>query len=149
MITIRLAQPDDAALIAKLDAQARTDFWSISQIQAELAFCPAINLILEDNDIPAGFALSRRILDELEIDMVAIIPGYRRQGLGRQLVDHLINLARSASVNQIFLEVAATNSTARALYRTVGFKQIDIRRNYYAHTGDDAVVLCYTLKPFI
>ena len=149
MISIRTAQSDDYTLIAQADAVARNDPWTISQIESELACNPAIHLIVEENSIPCGFALSRIILDELEIDIIAVVPSHRRQGLGTQLLQTLLHRAHIAAIKKIYLEVAAGNTAARALYTNAGFVEIDVRRNYYAHTGDDAVVLCYIVKPFI
>ena len=79
-----------------------------------------------------GFILCRKILDEIEIITFGVIPIYRRQGLGRRLLQSVINYAKTTSENnKIFLEVAEDNTPARSLYKSFGFQQISIRKDYY------------------
>ncbi len=79
-----------------------------------------------------GFILCRKILDEIEIITFGVIPIYRRQGLGRRLLQSVINYAKTTSKNnKIFLEVAEDNIPAQSLYKSFGFQKISIRKNYY------------------
>ncbi len=87
-----------------------------------------------------GFILVREAAGEAEILTLAVAPRARRQGLGRTLVDAAI--ARLGSAD-LFLEVAADNIAAIALYQQNGFTQAGVRRGYYARPGGavDALLL--------
>jgi ribosomal-protein-alanine N-acetyltransferase len=79
----------------------------------------------------AGFALSRRVLDEAELLTIAVDAARRGGGLGRQLLaTHLETLA-AAGVRTVFLEVEEANAPACALYARAGFVRIGQREGYY------------------
>jgi ribosomal-protein-alanine N-acetyltransferase len=78
----------------------------------------------------AGFALSRRILDEEELLLIAVAPWARRRGLGHTLMRQFIAQSDCQGVARQFLEMRAGNP-AEALYLAHGFKQVGRRPNYY------------------
>lgn len=79
---------------------------------------------------PAGFVLTRHVLDEEELLLIAVAPGARRRGVGAALIEHLFEAARSRGVAKIFLEMRRGNPAIQ-LYRKFGFEPIGERRNYY------------------
>lgn len=78
----------------------------------------------------AGFVLTRHVLDEEELLLIAVDPRFRRCGLGSALIDHLLTAARARGVTRIFLEMRRGNP-AIALYHKIGFIPIGERRDYY------------------
>jgi len=89
----------------------------------------------------AGFILSRCAGSEAEILSVAVAPGRRGSGLGRDLLTlHLRRLA-GLGVGAIFLEVSETNAPARRLYAKTGFREVGRRPNYYRDAGGTAHAL--------
>lgn len=88
----------------------------------------------------AGFVLARAAADEAEILTLAVVPAWRRRGLGAALLAAAQRRAASLGAAQLFLEVAADNDAARALYAGAGFEAVGLRRGYYAG-GRDALVL--------
>ena len=103
---------------------------------------PNTHLITSTN----SFALMRIIADEAEILTIAVDPAERRKGTGRKLVEHFIAMCSNEEeeIEQIFLEVAADNDAALALYQRTGFTQTGRRAGYYAASGGktvDALVL--------
>ena len=91
---------------------------------------------------PAGFAVARIGGDEAEILTLAVARAARRHGAARKLMetalDHLYNLG----IKSLFLEVGMTNHAALALYHSLGFEQVGLRRNYFRHAAqgsDDAM----------
>lgn len=84
--------------------------------------------------VPAGFILSRTILDETEILTLAVHPDFRRRGIGKALVQNVLGKGK------VFLEVAVCNNRAAALYEACGFVKAGLRRGYY-RDGSDAQVL--------
>lgn len=83
---------------------------------------------------PGGFALTRTIAGESELLTLAVDPAQQRRGLGRALLRDWL-AALPADCKSAFLEVAADNLPARALYDDQGFAQIATRRAYYARSG--------------
>jgi len=83
-----------------------------------------------------GFSLFRTVADESELLLLAVLPDYRRQGVGRQLLEDFLDRARNDGVARVHLEVRDGNP-AVAMYRSSGFLPIGRRRNYY-HAADGA-----------
>jgi len=81
---------------------------------------------------PHGFALLRVVLDEAEILTIAIDPAAQGQGHGAALLVSALGQAKARGAAHVFLEVAADNLPARALYARAGFHQTGLRKGYYA-----------------
>lgn len=94
-----------------------------------------------------GFALGRVALDEAELLTLAVEPEARRAGHGRALLAAFEAKAVARGAGTAFLEVAAGNAAACALYRQAGYRQAGIRRGYYG-AGGDALVLSRGLGPW-
>ena len=77
------------------------------------------------------FVFGRLTLDELEILTVACSPSEQRQGYAFMLMMELLSLTKKEGGHSVFLEVAADNIAARALYCRLGFDQAGCRKNYY------------------
>ena len=94
-----------------------------------------------------GYAVLMIALDEAHLLNIAIAPEWQNQGIGRAFLDHMIEVARSAGCQIIYLEVRPSNVVARHLYRKMGFQQIAIRPDYYPATAgrEDALFLGLTL----
>lgn len=96
-----------------------------------------------------GFVMGRVILDEVELLTIAVDPSARRQGLGRQLLDAFAGQARAQGAVSAFLEVAADNPGAIALYEAAGWRVTGRRRGYYRDpTGQaiDAILMACDLS---
>ena len=76
---------------------------------------------------------------EYEIHTIGVDPAYQGRGIGRRLLDELLDIADGAVVH---LEVRTDNEPAIALYRSVGFAEVGVRRRYYRISGADA----YTMR---
>jgi len=95
-----------------------------------------------------GLLLGQVVADEAELLTIAVHPTQRHQGLGRKLVQDFLGEARVRSAASAFLEVAASNDAAIALYHGCGFAETGKRRGYY-HGPDgavDAVLMRYALR---
>lgn len=110
--------------------------WTRSQCLGIMAM-PGVWLTLAKVEgEPVGFALTRAIVDEAELLLIAVVPGHRRGGIGAALLRGVIADAKARGVRQLHLEVRA-NNPAVALYAAHGFTQVGTRRRYYrARSGD-------------
>lgn len=88
-----------------------------------------------------GWAGVLIVSDTAEIMTVGVVPGARRAGTGRRMLEALLAEAARRGAEEAFLEVRADNDAARSLYRAAGFDEIGIRRGYYAGGKVDAVTM--------
>jgi len=98
---------------------------------------------------PQGFLLGRVVADEAEILTLAVDPAARRQGIARDLLKEFEARSIAQGATVAFLEVAADNEPAIALYISTGFEQAGHRRGYYRRpdgSGLDALVLRRSLN---
>ncbi len=140
---------DHAPDVAEIHAAAFARPWDADEFERLLAdrAVTADGLFPSGSDVPCGFALSRRVLDEAEILTVAIAPEARGRGHARALLlRHLDELAR-AGVRLVHLEVEEGNAPAIALYRRLGFQEIGRRPGYYARPdGTRRAAITMSLK---
>lgn len=117
--------------------------WSEAEI-TELLASPLVFALTR----PGAFLLGRVVAGEAELLTIAVHPDQRRSGLGGALVDAFVTEARARGGESAFLEVAASNTAARALYANCGFGPAGRRRGYYHRpdgTSEDALVLVRSL----
>jgi ribosomal-protein-alanine N-acetyltransferase len=99
--------------------------------------------VVDAGDIVSGYGIMSMGAGECHILNLCIDPTLRRRGAGRSLLLALLARARAAGMEQAFLEVRPSNPAAIALYRSLGFEPIGVRRGYYQAEGgrEDALVL--------
>jgi [ribosomal protein S18]-alanine N-acetyltransferase len=103
--------------------------------------------ICEESDKILGFSIVSIAVGEAHILNINVHPDEQKQGVGRKMLTNLIEVARSKNAETIFLEVRPSNAGAIALYMSMGFNEIGIRKGYYpAENGrEDALMLALEL----
>jgi ribosomal-protein-alanine N-acetyltransferase len=151
-VVIRPVTAFDLALLAALHAEifkAPWDQpWSAQSFAEILAMPGAHGWLMISGGTPIGFLLARFILDEGEILLTGVMPAAQRRGLAGRLMRVFIESARAAGIGTLFLEHAAGNAAAAALYGRFGLSRIGRRRAYYERRGggrEDAITLRCTL----
>jgi [ribosomal protein S18]-alanine N-acetyltransferase len=81
------------------------------------------------------------VVDELQIDNLAVAERWRRRGIGGALLKSALSQASGLGARAATLEVRSTNATARVFYEKEGFTPVGLRRRYYADPPDDALLL--------
>jgi ribosomal-protein-alanine N-acetyltransferase len=143
---IRLAQPDDATILATIDGLVNGSAWRASQF-AEA--CSGVEqatesaLVLQAETGVCGFIVVSRVLDEACIQNLAVHPAQQGKGMGRYLATTALDSMRRQGVCRCLLEVRASNTAARGLYEALAFELDGVRRNYYpTSTGrEDALLM--------
>jgi ribosomal-protein-alanine N-acetyltransferase len=148
--TVSQAGPEHAALFATLHAACFPEAWDANAFRTFLSQPGTIGLlgqVVKGDGMgqSAGFLLGRCAAGEAEILTIGVLPKHRRDGRGGELLDSLVHFL-PADVGALFLEVAAGNEAAIALYRTRGFRRVARRVRYYSD-GQDALVLRRDLSP--
>jgi ribosomal-protein-alanine N-acetyltransferase len=116
------------------------DAWGEDAMSLQLALPETFGLI----DDRGGMLLGRVIAGEAEVLTLAVVPAARRRGVATALLREAQQQATDRGGSVMFLEVAAGNEAALALYRREGFVEVGRRRRYYTD-GSDALVLRITL----
>ena len=95
-----------------------------------------------------GFLVSSRAADEAEVLNVAVHPSWRRRGIARQLLHRLLIELRAVGVERCHLEVRVSNNPAQSLYRSLGFVEQAIRKDYYRSINgrEDALLMQLPLE---
>ena len=88
-----------------------------------------------------GFCAFWRILDELHINNLAVVPEKRRQGVAAALLEHVLSEGARLKAPRTTLEVRRSNAAALKLYERFGFSVAGVRRGYYTHPEEDALIL--------
>lgn len=79
--------------------------------------------------------------DEGHITTIAVDPSFHHRGVGARIMLNLVEEARIREAHSLALEVRVANWPAQRLYAWFGFRPVGVRRNYYAETGEDALVM--------
>lgn len=133
-IDLRTGTVADLAMVDRI-MQAAFDArfgeaWTHNQVLGLLAMSGVWLTIAELGGEPAGFALSRRVLDEAELLLLATTPAFRRRGVGAALLRAIVSDAALQGARSVHLEVRDGNEATK-LYRAAGFTKVGERRNYY------------------
>ena len=99
--------------------------------------------VLEAGGEIVGYSVVMIAAGEAHLLNLSIAEQWQRRGLGREMLQFLVKLARDFAAEKIFLEVRPTNVAGLALYADAGFSEIAIRRGYYPANGgrEDAIVM--------
>jgi [ribosomal protein S18]-alanine N-acetyltransferase len=81
------------------------------------------------------------MVDEAHVTTFAVLPAYRRRGIGGLLLSELIELSADLGARVATLEVRLSNDSARRLYGMFGFRPVGVRPRYYSDNGEDALIM--------
>ena len=101
----------------------------------------ARSLVVRAGGQLVGYLCLWEIGHEIHVTNVAVHPSFRRRGVARALLSHVLDGARRNGIELVFLEVRPTNTEAVSLYESFGFRVIGRRKGYYFDTGEDALVM--------
>ncbi|CPR14417.1 Ribosomal-protein-S18p-alanine acetyltransferase [Brenneria goodwinii] len=105
------------------------------------------NLKLSRDGQMVAYAITQTVLDEATLFNLAVHPSHQRRGIGRELLEHLIQQLEKRDILTLWLEVRASNAGAIALYECLGFNEVSLRRDYYptAAGREDAIIMALPL----
>lgn len=122
------------------------DPWSENLFRFALDSPNSTILLAEGEDgVLLGYAVLNTVLDEGNLDNIAVAPEFRRQGVADALLSALTGLARG-HLARLFLEVRASNAPALTLYRKYGFAEVGRRKNYYENPREDAILMTWEIE---
>jgi len=139
-LKIRVANEDDLLDIASFDKKYFNSPWSYDAFKNEFNNSTSFIFIGELDNENVAYLVIRIVSDEMEILKILVKPDYRRQGIARSLLKKALEIAQDLDLNILYLEVSKKNLVALSLYKNFGFKEYEIRKNYYAK-GEDAILM--------
>lgn len=139
MLMIEALQPDDVAMVAKIEARQHLTPWHAS------SFVDALRSgwharVLRETDQPdalvLGYFVTMTAGDDEELLTITVAPECESRGYGRLLLDRLLADATTRGAARLFLEVRQSNQRAIGLYTSAGFTIAGMRKDYYAIPAD-------------
>lgn len=138
----RPMQMDDLDTIMQIEPQIYTHPWTRGNFSDSINSGYSAWVLLLHEEI-IGYALLMMVLDEAHLLNLSIAGKYQKQGLGRFLLEYMLQIAKNHDATNMFLEVRPSNTSAIALYENIGFNEMAIRRGYYpaANGREDAILM--------
>lgn len=145
MIIREMRVPDVGAVLDIEKTCFTADAWCEEDFEYRFNDDGFINLVCEDEGKVVGYITTGYVLGELSIDSVAISPEYRRKGIAKKLIEKVIE---KTDPDVVLLEVRKSNAPAIALYESLGFEKVGIRREYYQLPVEDAILMTLSIREF-
>ncbi len=140
---IRLSEKE-APAAAEIEKLCFSHPWSEATLASEMnsPYADFIGAFFEGE--LAGYIGGRTVAEETEIFNVAVAPKFRRNGIGKALVERYIGTVREKGTKAIYLEVRTSNLSAITLYEKAGFVFCGIRKDYYDDPKENALLMHLT-----
>lgn len=140
-VKLSLMQEEDLNEVLEISTMSLKESWTLDSFTKELTNPLAKYIVAKYDDKTVGFAGVWTIVDEGHITNIAVHPDYRKKGIGSQLVNSLIEHSSKWGCNALTLEVRASNTPAKNLYKKFDFVEEGIRKNYYKDNKEDAIIM--------
>lgn len=127
--------------IAEIEKQCIADGWSEKDFLETFENKYSIILSAVSAGRVIGFLNGTAVLDEAELLNIAVMEEYRGMGAGGALIGEFLHILSDKNVGTVYLEVRESNAEAISLYKKYGFEQNGMRRNYYRHPVENAVLM--------
>jgi len=140
-VTINPASVDHIACLYTIEKMCYDNPWSYDTFKNEFTYPESLHYIIftEDSGI-TGYLLSWKVVDEIHIHNIAVLPAFRRKGYARLLLSTIFSIAKSKGIARIYLEVRENNVAATKLYLNSGFTVTSKRLGYYSD-GQTALLM--------
>lgn len=146
VVRLRVLGPDDVEQVAALEVRIfPEDPWTSGMVAEELAAAGRHYVGAEVGGELVGYA-GIHTGPDADVMTIGVLSSCRGRGVGSQLLADLIDAARAAGSERVFLEVRASNGAAQGLYVAHGFHRIGRVRHYFRHPREDAVTMRLDLR---
>ncbi len=145
VLRFRRMAPPDVDRVVEIERDGFSHPWSRDLIARELEHAWSTTLLATAAGAAGeeilGFIVFWLVHDELHVLNIATALEARRGGVGRALMIEAHEAGRARGARLATLEVRRSNTPAIELYRSLGYRQVGVRPNYYADEGEDAIVM--------
>lgn len=141
-IIIRDMREDDIDEVLNIEKKSFKTPWSRDAFKKEVNENKLARYIVASIDGKViGYGGIWLIVDEGHITNIAVHPSFRGLGIGKLLVEGLIEVCKNRGISRMTLEVRKSNKIAQSLYKKYGFRECGIRPGYYTDTKEDAIIM--------
>lgn len=147
MVAVRIEPflADDLPAVAAIEAETVSP-WSAAQLAAEAERPGGWHYVARQHEGGVvGYLCGYTVADEAEILKLAVAGRHRRQGVAARLLAHVLANLAAQGVHRLSLELRAGNQPARRLYEKFGFRASGVRKGYYQHPPEDALLMEKTI----
>jgi len=134
----------DLPEVMETDRRSLPRPWSDALWREEIESPFSLYLVLEESGEVCGHIGLKLLSDEAHVMTIAVRPEKRRRGYARTLIQAALTVPVAASVRRVYLEVRPSNTAARSLYESLGFRVTTVRRGYYG--DEDALLMTLDLE---
>jgi ribosomal-protein-alanine N-acetyltransferase len=127
--------------VLRIEAALYPRPWSARLFLGEMAMSSRCYVVARAGATVTGYAGLLLIADDGHVTTLAVDPPWQHQGIGTRLLLELVRQGLERGVQQLTLEVRASNRSAQELYRRFGFAPAGVRKGYYADNAEDALVM--------
>lgn len=128
--------------VLRIEAQVYPRPWTLSLFLGELGLRGSRYYVVARVDgVVVGYAGLMLSLDEAHVTTIAVDPAWQRYGVGSRLLLNLTRAAIARDARHMTLEVRVSNQPAQQMYRRFGFETEGLRKNYYAESKEDALIM--------
>jgi len=142
---IRPMTKEDCVQVAAIEAASFSVPWSLNAFTETVEKENFRYFVAEEEGEILGYCGILFVLDEAEIPNVCVKSSARKQGVGKKMMNALIEEAKKLGISTLFLEVRESNEAARTLYRSLGFVEDGIRKNFYEQPVEHAILMSKAL----
>lgn len=146
MVKIRPMTKEDCEAVFAIDRACFADAWSLKMFEELFQYSVNYYFVAEDVDGICGFAGITTSVDTADVMNIGVMPERRKEGIGQELLEVLIQQAKECECEQIMLEVRESNLPAIALYKKNGFQAIAVRKNYYTQPTEHGIIMQRSLE---
>ena len=131
-VSIRPMISSDQATIVRLEREIFPDPWSVTVFE---------DIFQNDDSSVVGYTCILVVAGECHLANIAVVPEFRRKSVAKQLLEHILEVARQKECGTMLLEVRVSNREAIAFYEKNRFAQKYVRNRYYHDPTEDAAVM--------
>ena len=121
---------DDLDAVIAVEQSVYGHPWTVGNFKDALASGYAAQRLLAGNTM-IGYFLAMKVIDEVHLLNITVSPDCRSQGWAKVMLEALTLWARGQGCEWLWLEVRESNHRAIHVYRSHGFKQVGLRKDYY------------------
>ncbi len=144
-MNVRKCRYEDILAVAALEKECfSVESWSYGTLASAFGNPVYDMLVAEEDGEIIGYGCAATSCENCDIENVLVAEPYRRGGVGRTILNGLLEVAKSRGAEHAFLEVRVSNAAAMSLYLSCGFAGVHARTRYYSD-GEDCLVMKKTL----
>lgn len=138
---VRTMKETDVDQVVSIENVTFSDPWSRKSFLDAVKSCDTLYLVEEREGKIAGYCGFWISFDNADLCNMAVASEYRQKGIGTRLLKEGMEILKQKKVENILLEVRQSNQNAQKLYEKLEFQTIGVRKGYYSHPKEDAILM--------